>query len=107
MTRAKKPDAIDWSSALADAAEQAKALRIGPVLGPVARCLCGSSDTRGRIVATPVDLTADDVTVERNEGTRPCQACQHGIAHGAMRITRHYARTTTVRDHFHPECVDI
>lgn len=103
------PDVIDWAGALQAAADQARELREGPTLGPKARCLCGSDDTRGAILAEPVDLTAatDDLSVQRNEGGRPCMACQHYIHHGAMCVRRHFGPTTTVRDHFHPECVRL
>lgn len=104
---ARKADALPWFDALAASTAQARELRDGPSLGPEARCLCGSSDTRGRILAKPVDLSDAEVAAMRNEGTRPCRACQHGIHHGAMRVTRYFQATTTVRDHFHPECVEI
>ena len=101
------PDVIDWFGALEAATAQARGLRVGPSLGPVARCLCGSSDTLGVILAAPVDLTDADVSCAPNEGIRPCRACQHAIHHGAMCVRRHYGPTTTVRDHYHPDCVRL
>lgn len=107
MSRAKTPDTLGWFAALITAADEARRLRTGPTLGPAARCLCGSDDTRGRILAKPVNLTEGDVTVVRNSGQRDCQGCRHGIHHGAMCVQRHYSATTTVRDTFHPTCVEI
>lgn len=107
MKRTTKDDAIDWFGCLERATAQARELRTGPTLGPEALCLCGSNDTRARILREPVDLTGDDVTAAPNEGGRPCRACQHYIQHGAMCVRRHYGPTTTVRDHFHPSCVRL
>lgn len=107
MKRSTKDDVYDWAGALEQSSAQARALRVGPTLGPKARCLCGSDDTRGRILAEPVDLTAAEVAVVRNEGGRPCQGCQHYIHHGSMCVRRYFGPTTNVRDHFHPECVRL
>ena len=101
------PDVIDWNAALEGAATQARDLRPAPTPPPDVACLCGSTDPRGRITTTPVDLTDADVTCRPNEGGRPCRACQHYIHHGAMCVVRRFERTTTVRDHFHPNCVRL
>lgn len=107
MSRTDSPDAIDWAGALARSVAEAQALQPGTVHGPKALCLCGSTDTRDGIRFQPLDLTAigDDLAVQVNEGQKFCAACKHGIAHGAMRVTRHYTATSTVLDHFHPNCV--
>lgn len=102
----KQPDTFDWFGALARATDQARALH-PPAKPAPDPCLCGSTDIRGRIIDQPVDLTAEDVSCGPNEGQRPCRACQHGIPHGAMCVRRHYAATTTVRDHYHSECVRL
>lgn len=102
-----KADTLDLFGALQRAAAEARGLRPGPALGPVPRCLCGSTDTRAGIRFQPLNLTGvdDDLSADINEGQHRCAACTHGIAHGAPRVTRHYTVTSTVRDHFHPECV--
>ena len=108
VKRTTKDDAHDWAGALKAAATRARDLNTGPTLGPEARCLCGSTDPRGRITFVPVDLADDDVTLDRNEGWhRTCQACQHPIPDGAMCVRRHYGPTTTVRDHYHTACVRL
>lgn len=107
MKRTTKDDIHDWAGALKESARQAALLGTGPTHGPEARCLCGSTDPRGRITFQPVDLTDADVTLDRNEGWRTCQACQHHIPHGAMCVRRHYGPTTTVRDHYHTACVRL
>ena len=109
MKRSTKDAVYDWFGALQAASDQARDLRDPPTPAPAVACLCGSTDTRGAIVAEPVDLTAvtDDLSVQRNEGIRRCRACQHAIQHGAMCVRRHFGPTTTVRDHYHPECVRL
>lgn len=100
------PAVIDWTAALAGANATVRALQPTPAPTPDP-CLCGSTDTRGRITTTPVDLTHEDVVCERNAGQQHCRACAHGIGNDAMRVTSYYASTTTVRDYYHPECVRI
>lgn len=101
-----KTDTLGLIAALERAIEQARELRPEPKATP-APCLCGSTDDRGTILAEPLDLGGDDVAVIRNEGGRPCRACQHYIRHEAMCVRRYYGPTTTVRDHFHPSCVRL
>lgn len=107
----KKPpkteaDVFDWFGALQRAIDEAAALR-EPTAPKPDPCLCGSTDIRGRIITEPVDLRDADVTCYRTEGQRACRACQHGISHGAMCVRRRYTATSTVRDHYHPECVRL
>lgn len=98
------PAVIDWVAAMAGANAAVRALRPPPAPTP-APCLCGSTDTRGRIIATPVDLTGEDVTAAKCEGIQQCRACAHGISHGAMAVATYMTNTSVVRDRYHPECV--
>lgn len=107
MRRSTKDDAIDWFGALERSSADARRIASHPTLGPPNRCLCGSDDPRGRIIASPVDLTdaSGDLAVVRNEGIHPCRACQHYVQHGAMSIQHYHSATSTVRDRYHPDCV--
>lgn len=113
MTRRKEPqepDHFDWFGALERSAEQAKALLRAetPARKPYPICRCGTTERYGRpIPAGPVDLRTADVALGPGEGIQRCRACAHAIHHGAMSVTRYYEHTTTVRDHFHPDCVRI
>ena len=100
------PAVIDWTAALDGARATVRALRPAPTPTPEP-CLCGSTDIRGRIIHAPVDLTAEDVTVTRNEGQQQCRACAHGIGHGAMCVTTHMTNTSVVRDRYHMTCVRL
>lgn len=84
---------------------QARELREPP--RPTATCLCGKQVWREEALTTPVDLSAEDVALAHSEGIHPCRACHHGVHHGAMSVKTHYSATSTVRDHYHPECVDL
>jgi hypothetical protein len=107
MTRRKEPDAIDWSGALERSTQQARDLREPPTLRLVTTCRCGATEDRGRDLGEVVDLRDADVAVMRNEGGRPCRGCPHYIHHGAMCVVRYFEHTSTVRDYYHPTCVEL
>lgn len=103
-------DAIDWDGAMQRSAEQAKALLRAnapdPKVYPV--CRCGATERFGRPLPEGlVDLRGADVDLAPGQGIKRCRACSHAIHHGAMCVTRYYERTTSVRDHYHPSCVEI
>lgn len=87
------------------AVQQARTIRETPPRWPVVVCRCGASEDRGRELGDPVVLHGARLQRIRNEGGRPCRACPHYIHHGADCVVRYYDATTTVRDHYHPECV--
>lgn len=107
MSREKKPDQFDWFGALERSAKEAADLRGPRPLRLVVTCRCGAAEDRGRDLGEVVDLRGEDVDAIRNEGGRPCRGCPHYIHHGAMCIVRYFGDTTTVRDYYHPECVEI
>jgi hypothetical protein len=107
MTSRKEPDHFDWFGALKAASEQARETRGPRPLRLVVTCRCGATEDRVRDLGEVVDLRDADVSVMRNEGGRPCRACPHYIHHGAMCVVRYFGDTTTVRDHYHPECVRL
>jgi hypothetical protein len=100
-------DHFDWFGALKASATEARELTPQRTLHPVVQCRCGASEDQGRELGTPVDLRGEDVAVVRNDGIRPCRACPHYIHVGAMRVTRYFEHTNTVRDYYHPECVRL
>ena len=106
MKRSTKDDRYDWFGALDRSTEQARGLQ-DRTSHPVIACHCGAIEDQGRDIGAVVDLTAEDVTVVRNEGIRRCRVCPHAIHHGAMSVQLHYEASTTVRDHFHPNCVRL
>lgn len=103
----KKPDHFDWFGALDAATRQVREIAFTKALHAVVDCRCGAAEDRGRDLGEVVDLRDADVSIVRNEGARQCRGCPHYIHHGAMCVRRHYGPTTTVRDHFHPECVRL
>lgn len=107
MTRRKEPDHFDWFGALKAANEHAREIAGTAPLHAVVDCRCGATEDRGRDLGEVVDLRDADVTVQRNEGGRPCRGCPHYIHHGAMCVVRYFASTTTVRDYYHPECTRL
>jgi hypothetical protein len=107
MTGRKEPDHFDWAGALKAANQQAREIAGTIPLHAVVQCRCGALEDRGRDLGEVVDLRAADVAVQRNEGGRPCRGCPHYIPHCAMCVVRYFGDTTTVRDHFHPECARL
>lgn len=100
-------DHFDWFGALKESSRIAAELTPQRTLHPVMECRCGALEDRGREIGERADLRDAEIAVVRNEGVRPCRACPHYIQNGAMRVTRYFETTNTVRDYYHPECVEM